>query len=111
MANGLYGQLSPAAGVLTKATTSAVPAGKTRSVILGVCNTSEESTAKIYIAVTDAPTAAAVPAASYKSSGRKLGPGDEYERSVLLGVGENVWFKSDKAGVTFDVRGFEGDAV
>lgn len=111
MSNGLYGQVTSAAGVLVKATASAVPNNKTRSVILGACNTSEESTAKIYIAVTDAATAAAIPASAYKSSGRKLGPGDEYERSVLLGVGENVWFKSDKAGVTFDVRGFEGDAA
>ena len=111
MANGLYGQILPAAGVLTKATTSAAPVNKTRSVIVGACNTSEDSTAKIYIAVTDAASAAAVPAASYKSFGRKLGPGDEYERSVLVGPGENVWFKSDKAGVAFDVRGYEGDAV
>jgi hypothetical protein len=111
MSNGLYGQISPAAGILTKATTIAVPANKTRSVILGACNTSDESTAKIYIAVTDAASAVTVPVAAYKSFGRKLGPGDEYERSVLLGPGENVWFKSDKAGVAFDVRGFEGDAA
>lgn len=111
MSNGLYGQVVPVAGILTKVTTSAVPVGKTRSVIVGVCNTSEEATAKIYIAVSSAAVAANVPAAAYKTSGRKLGPGDEYERSVLLGEGENVWFRSDKAGVTFDVRGFEGDAA
>jgi len=111
MANGLYGQVSPAPGVLSKATTSAPPAGKVRQVIIGVCNTSEENTAKIAIAISAATLAVNVAAvAPYKCSGRTLGPGDEYERSVVLAEGESVWVRSDKAGVSFDVRGFEGSA-
>jgi hypothetical protein len=109
--NGLYGQLSPDAGVLTKATTSAPPAGKVRQVVIGVCNTLRDSGVEICIAVSTAISADAVAAvAPYKSFGRKIDAGGEYERPVVLGEGENVYVKSNKAGVAFDIRGFEGAA-
>lgn len=110
MANGLYGQLLPAAGTLTKLMTTTPAAGVVRQVVIGACNTSSDSSAVIHIAVSSAAIAAAVPPETYKSAGRRLGPGDEYERTVPLSVGENVWVKSDKEGVAFDARGFEGTA-
>lgn len=66
---------------------------------------------EICIAVSTALTPDAVaPIAPYKSFGRKIDAGGEYERAVVLSEGENVYVKSNKAGVAFDVRGFEGAA-
>lgn len=110
MANGLYGQLLPAAGALTKLMTTTPAAGVVRHAVIGACNTSADSAAFIHIAVSSAATANAVPPEAYKSAGRRLGPGDEFERTVPLAVGENVWVKSDKAVVAFDARGYEGQA-
>ncbi len=110
MANGLYGQLLPAAGVLTKLMASTPAVGVVRHVVIGVCNTSPDSAAFIHIAVSSAATAATVPPEAYKSAGRRLGPGDEYDRTIPLSVGENVWVKSDKGVVAFDARGYEGKA-
>lgn len=110
MSHGLYGQLSPVAGVLTRATATAVPAGKVRQVVVGVCNCSKEDVL-VRIAVYATATAAGVPdVAPYKTYDRKLGPGDEYERSVVAAVGEHVFVLADKALVSFDVRGYEDHA-
>lgn len=108
--NGLYGKVSPAAGVLTKASDSATPAGKTRTVTIGACNTTDYP-AQIWIAFSTAANANAVALADWKSSGSPLDPHREYERThQVLADGENVFVKSDIAGVVFDVRGYEGNA-
>lgn len=105
----LYGKLSPAAGVATKITTSAVPAGKQRVVVIGACNTTDYQS-KIYIAYSTAADANSIPAGDWKVSGTPLGPHCEYERThQMLVDGENVFVKSDIAGVNFDIRGYEGN--
>ncbi len=108
--NGLYGKVAPDAGILTKATDAATPANKVRTVSIGACNTTDYP-ARIYIAVSTAATAASVALKDWKVSGITLNPSAEYERThQVLAAGENVFVKSDKAGVVFDVRGFEGNA-
>jgi hypothetical protein len=110
MANGLYGKVSPPAGETTKATDTATPAGKTRAVVIGACNTTDQN-AKISIAYSTAADAASVPALDWKALNTTLGPHGEYERThQLLAPGENVFVKSDIAGINFDVRGYEGVA-
>lgn len=108
--NGLYGKVSPDAGVLTKATDTATPTGKIRTVTVGVGNTTDYP-ARIHIAFSTAATAAGVALRDWKTPGIALAGTSEYERThQILSAGENVFVKSDKAGVVFDVRGYEGTA-
>lgn len=108
--NGLYGSAVPPAGEWAKATDTATPAGKIRTVTVGVCNTTDYPE-RIYIAFSTAATGSGVQLKDWKTPGITLNPRGEYERThQVVGAGENVFVKSDNGGVAFDVRGYEGTA-
>lgn len=108
MAHGLYGKLSPAAGAWEKLTTSAVPAGKIRTVTVEASNNTATPT-QIWIAYSTAAAGGDIDPEDIKTPGRTLEANKEYGRShQMLAAGENVWVKSSEAGIGFDVRGVEG---